>query len=181
MHNFIFIINIWKGNILIHVQFCNCLSFYVAKLLNRENDILFTQPNSLYNLHSFIWFVTIYKSPSLFDLSQSTNHHRYPKLVTSITSSHFNPKLVTPTWYVERHVRSIFPSFFNAYFVLCRCFCTKDVINIMLLHFQYRISCAFTIWHFSWHFVYICILRNFEYFSSLRCSFKITASRLVGE
>ena len=54
MHNFIFIINIWKGNILIHVQFCNCLSFYVAKLLNRENDILFTQPNSLYNLHSFI-------------------------------------------------------------------------------------------------------------------------------
>ena len=27
---FIFLINIWKGNILIHVQFCNCLSFFVA-------------------------------------------------------------------------------------------------------------------------------------------------------
>ena len=53
----------------------------------------FTQPNSLYNLHSFIWFVTIYKSPSLFDLSQSTNHHRYPILVTSINNlCHLTPK-----------------------------------------------------------------------------------------
>ena len=132
---FIFIINIWKGNILIHVQFCNCLSFYVANL--KIGKMTFYSRNLIH--------CTIYIH--LFDLSQSTNHHRYlichnlqittfnPKLVTVHNLCHFNPKLVTPTWYVERHSDQYSLNILQCIFRTLSIFCTYGYS--MLLQFQY--------------------------------------------